>query len=84
MTTFPNGSTSIIFCPYRSGKRSIEIKLSQDYINMCNMENKHNTKSHRKLHKKGKIKNFQKNKNLRKYHYIHQPGRTNCSQRYQK
>ena len=48
MTAFPNGSTSITFCHSRSGKRSIEIKLSQDYINMCNMENKQNTQIHKK------------------------------------
>ena len=80
MKTSPNGSTSITFCHSRSGKRSIEIKLSQDYINMCNMENKQNTQ----IHKKEKIINYKKNyKNMRKYHNIHQPGRTNCTQRFQ-
>ena len=75
MTKSPYGS--IIYYPTSMGKTSTII---QDYIKMCNIENKQNTQ----IHIKGKIKNFQKNINLRKYHYIHQPGRTNCTQRYQK
>lgn len=80
MTAFPNGSTSIILCSSRLGKTSTIIKLYQDYINMCNIENKQNTQ----IHKKEKIINYKKNyKNMRKYHNIHQPGRTNCTQRFQ-